>query len=87
MDINAHIQGLDDEAFIKKVANQEKALGNKFSAIQDKFAENEYEGAINQLESIRALMDGIGIDWITNPTAQYHLMMKIDDIIAYIETL
>ena len=87
MDLDDYIQGLDDSAFDKKADNKKNTLANKFSAIQDKLTLDEYIETINQLTSIRSLMDGEGKDWITNPSIQSHLLMKIDDIITYLYTL
>ncbi len=86
-DTCGYIQGLDDSAFSKKAANQKKTLENMFQAIQAKLDNMAYNDAINQLEVIRALMDGEGVDWIVDSDAQFHLMMKIDDITNYLTLL
>ncbi len=59
-DTCGYIQGLDDSAFSKTAANQKKTLENMFQAIQAKLDDMAYNAAINQLEVIRALMDGRG---------------------------
>ena len=87
IDTNNYVQTLPDDAFSKKAKNQKTTLDNKFSAVLEKLDADEYMGAINQLESIRKLVDGMGNDWITDPMAQLHLCMKIDDIIAYLTML
>lgn len=86
-DTSDYIQSLPDSAFKGKADQTKKALGNMFSAVLDKLALGEYLGAINQLNSIRDKADGVGPDWIIDPTAQGHVCMKIDDINAYLITL
>lgn len=86
-DTSDYIQSLDESAFSKKADNQKKTLENMFEALQNKLVLYEYNAVIHQLEAIRSFMDGEDKDWITDPEAQYHLLMKIDDITSYIATL
>ena len=59
-----------------------------FYAIDDMLDDEEYEGAIEHLRNnIRPKIDGSGTDWIIDPAAQAELMMKIDDLVAYLEYL
>jgi hypothetical protein len=91
-DLNDYIQGLDDDCFKNKADNRKNSVDNKITAIL-KILENENLNAvINTLRyDIRDKADGLvdgwtGDDWITEKTAQEHICMKIDDIIAYLET-
>jgi hypothetical protein len=92
MDLNDYIQGLDDDCFKNNADNRKNSIDNKISAIL-KILENENIGAvINTLTyDIRDKADGLvdgkaGDDWIIDQTAQNHICMKIDDIVAYLET-
>ena len=88
-DINDYIQGLPDSAFKGNPVQRKKAFDNMFYAIDDMLADKEYQGAINHLQNnIRDKVDGDGKgDWITDPAAQAELLMKIDDLVAYLEYL
>jgi PKD repeat protein len=95
-DINGYIQGLPDSYF-KGNANQRKnAYNNMLMAIDDMLIDEEYQGAIRDLQNnIRpksdtdcAVNDGNSKnDWIIDPEAQEHICMKIDDLTAYLEYL
>jgi PKD repeat protein len=87
-DINDYIQSLPDSAFKGNPDQRKKALDNMFYAIDDMLADEEYQGAIKDLtNNIRPKVDGTGTDWIIDPAAQAELMMKIDDLVAYLEYL
>ena len=86
-DLDEYIQGLEDDVFKGKASPKKGALGNMFSAVQDKLEQDEFVGAVNQLHGIRGKADGLGVDWIKDSVAQGHICGKIDDIVAYIETL
>ena len=55
-------------------------------------ADEEWNGFVSSLQNnVREKADGLidgktGDDWITTYDAQYHVCMKIDDIVAYVET-
>ena len=85
-DTNDYIQGLDGSAFKNSASQRKNALGNMFSAVLGKLESGDLKGAVNQLSSIMEKADGAGEDWITDPTAQGHVLMKIDDICAYLRT-
>jgi hypothetical protein len=90
---NQYIQDLDDSYFRGRAAQRKNALGNMFSALQDKWLEQEYNGMIQDLRnSIRTRADGLidgrtSDDWILDLEAQEHICQKVDDITAYLEYL
>ncbi len=86
-DLNDYIQDLPDEAFKNNPAQRKKALGSMLSEVIEKIMYEDYAGAINKLNSIRDKADGTGPDWITDPDAQEHVLMKIDDIVTYLALL
>lgn len=86
-DMNNYIQDLPDEAFDKKPSQTKKTLDNMLNAVLDKLLLEEYNGAINQLTSIRGKMCGDKNDWITDPEALIHLQMKINDITTYLQNI
>jgi PKD repeat protein len=83
-DIDDSIQGLSDEDFKNNPQQRKKALGNMLSEVIEKIMSEDYTGAINKLDSVRSKADGVGPDWIIDPDAQFHVLMKIDDIAAYL---
>ena len=91
--INDYIQSLPDGAFKNNPDQRKKSFNNMFSAIDDMLADEEYEGAIADLQqNVRPKADGtvdgsLNNDWITDATAQEHICWKIDALIAYLETL
>ena len=92
MDLNDYIQDLDDNCFKNNPDKRRISIDNKVSAIL-KILENEnYDAVINKLtndirDKADGLVDGkVADDWITDKTAQEHICMKIDDIIAYLKT-
>jgi len=91
-DINEYIQSLPDTAFDGNPVQRRKAFDNKFAAIDDMLEDEEYKGAIQDLrDNIRGKTDGFvdgnpKNDWILDVTAQQEICMKIDDLIAYLET-
>ena len=97
-DINDYIQNVNDSLFKDKAEKRKNAFNNMFYAL-DKMLDNEgYKGMIKDLQNnIRSKCDGYvdgktGDDWITGDTpegytAQWHICNKIDDLIAYLETL
>jgi len=92
-DIDDYIQNLPNSAFKEKANQRKNAMHNMINAIHDMLVEMEYNGATQDLiNNIRAKADGYidGLllnDWITDPDAQYHLCMKIDDLTAYLALL
>ena len=92
-DINDYIQSLPNDVFKKPADKRKSALSNMFMAIDDMLDEEEYQGAIQDLQNnIRAKADGyidgnLKNDWIIDPEAQKHICMKIDDLTAYLEYL
>ncbi len=91
--INEYIQNLPDEAFIGNPHQRKKAFSKMFSAIDDMLADEEYNGAIEDLRNnVRAKADGTvdgfpNNDWIIDETAQQHICWKMDALTAYLETL
>jgi len=86
-DLDDYIQGLPDEAFKNNPDQRKNALGSMLSEVIEKIMYEDPTGAINKLNSIRDKADGVGPDWITDPEAQSHVLMKIDDIVAYLALL
>jgi hypothetical protein len=92
MDLNDYIQGLDDDCFKNNADNRKNSIDNKISAILKSLENDNINAVINTLTNdIRDKADGLvdgstGDDWIIDQTAQDHICMKIDDIIAYLET-
>jgi PKD repeat protein len=90
-DMNDYIQALDDSYFKNSPTNRKNAINNKISAILTVLENENYNAVINMLtEDIRDKADGqidglTGDDWITGYTTQYHICMKIDDIVEYLE--
>jgi hypothetical protein len=90
-DMNDYIQGLADSCFKNNPTNRKNAIDNKISAILTSLGNENYNAVINMLtEDIRDKADGqidgrTGDDWITDYTSQYHICMKIDDIVEYLE--
>jgi PKD repeat protein len=90
---NDYIQALSDNAFKGNPNQRKKAFNNMFSAIDAMLDNEAYKGAIQHLRNnIQEKTDGsVGgnpnNDWITDPTAQQEICMKINDITAYLETL
>jgi hypothetical protein len=87
MDLNEYIWDLSDDAFSKSPENQKKTLDNILLAVQDMLGEEAYIGAVNHLTSILDKMESEGQDWIIDPEAQTHIVMKIEDIVSYLLTL
>jgi len=90
---NQYIQDLDDSFFKGKADLRKNAFDNMFSALQDKWLEQEYNGMIERLRNnIRDKADGLvdgkaNNDWILDQTAQEHICQKVDDITQYLEYL
>ncbi len=88
----AYIQGLPASAFKGKADQRKAAFANMFDALDDMIDNEEWNGFITSLQSnIREKADGHvdgkpNDDWITDKVAQEHICMKIDDIVAYVET-
>jgi len=91
-DLADYIQGLPATAFKGKADQRKNALANMFSALDEMIADEEWNGFVSSLQNnVREKADGLidgktGDDWITTYDAQYHVCMKIDDIVAYVET-
>jgi len=88
-DLDEYIQGLSDSSFKGNAIQRKIAFHNMILAIHDMLVDMEYNGAINDLQNnIKSKADGVkNNDWITDPTAQYHICMKVDDINTYLATL
>ena len=89
---NAYIQSLDNEDFKGKADKRKNVFDNMFSALQDMFVDEEYQGMIKDLtNNIREKMNGFEgdgkNDWIVDPGEQEHICQKIDDITQYLEYL
>jgi len=90
--MNDYIQDLDDSAFDKNPANRKNALGNMIDALHDMVDDEDYNGAIQDMQNnMRGKCDGTmgghaNNDWIVDPDVQYELTMKLDDISAYLAT-
>jgi hypothetical protein len=63
-----------------------------FLALDDMITNEEWNGFINSLQNnVREKADGQvdgkpSDDWITSKVAQQHICMKVDDIVAYVNT-
>ena len=92
-DINGHIQSLPDTSFKGNPSQRKNAFNNMFTAIDDMLVGMEYQGAVQDLRNnVRGKADGYmdgnsKNDWITDPEAQQHICMNIDDLTAYLEHL
>ncbi len=92
-DIREYIMDLPDSAFVNNPDRRKNALDNKLNAIRSMLEGKNYHGAIQKLiKDIRSTADGSvdgnpNNDWITDPEAQVHICMKIDDLVAYLELL
>jgi hypothetical protein len=83
-----YIAALPDSAFKGPAAQRKNALDNMFQALDKKLETKAYQGFIQDLRNnVRSKADGIGEDWITNPSAQQEICQKIDDITTYVATL
>jgi PKD repeat protein len=91
-DLAAYIQSLPSNAFKGKEVQQKATFANMFIALDKMIADKEWNGFITSLQSnIRSKADGQvdgkpQDDWIKDKTAQQHICMKIDDIVAYVKT-
>jgi hypothetical protein len=91
-DLAGYIQNLPPSAFKGNEVQRKSALANMFVALDDMIADEEWNGFINSLlNNVREKADGqidgkAGDDWIKEYDAQSHICMKIDDIVAYVET-
>jgi PKD repeat protein len=91
-DLADYIQTIPDTVFKGNAEQRKNAFAKIFDALDDMIADEEWNGFITSLQNnVRSKADGTidGIsndDWITNDTEQHHICMKIDDIVAYIET-
>ena len=92
-DLAAYIQNLPSNAFKGKEVQQKAAFANMFKALDDMIVKKEWNGFITSIQSnIRSKADGQvdgkpQDDWIKDKTAQQHICMKVDDIVAYVKTL
>jgi hypothetical protein len=93
---NQYIQSLNKTNFkdINKAAQRKKAYNNMFSALQDMWDGQEYQGMISSMNSnIRTTFDGLvggstKDDWIKQDlVTQTELCQKVDDITAYLNYL
>jgi hypothetical protein len=89
-DMNDYIQGLDDSVFKNNAAQRKKAFSNMIDALHSMVDYEDYNGAIQDIQNnLREKADGslggnANNDWITDPTVQNELTMKLDDISAYL---
>lgn len=88
---NDYLQSLPDSFYKNNAANRKASLSNIFSALQDMWADQEYQGMISAMNSnIRAKVDGLvggraNDDWIVEDIAtQTEICQKVDDITAYL---
>jgi hypothetical protein len=91
---NEYIQGLDKSMFKPKADQRKNAFDNMFSAMDDKLADQEYQGMIKSMNSdMRTKFDGLvdgnpKDDWIIKDLpVQRHLCQKVDDITQYLKHL
>jgi hypothetical protein len=83
-----YIASLPDSAFKGNAPQRKNALDNMFQALDKKLENKAYQGFIQDLRNnVRSKADGIGEDWITDPSAQQEICQKIDDITTYVATL
>jgi hypothetical protein len=91
-DLADYIQTVPDNIFKGKAEQRKNAFAQIFDALDDMIADEEWNGFITSLQNnVRSKADGTidgksKDDWITNDTEQQHICMKVDDIVAYIET-
>jgi hypothetical protein len=89
---NDYIQSLDGSAFAKNPDNMKNAFSNMIDALHHKIDAENYKGSIQDMQkNLRGKVDGTtggkaNNDWIVDPSVQYELSMKFDDISAYLET-
>jgi hypothetical protein len=91
---NQYIQGLNKSKFKDKADQRKKAYNNMFSALQDMWDDQEYQGMISSMNSsLRSSFDGLvggstKDDWIKQDLAtQKELCQKVDDITEYLQYL
>jgi PKD repeat protein len=91
-DLANYIQNLPANTFKGKAVQQKAAFANMFNALDTMIADKYWNGFITSLQSnIRSKADGLvdgksSDDWIKDKTAQQHICMKVDDIVAYVKT-
>lgn len=78
------IDSIPDEVFVNQAANRKQALKNKLTAVFNKIAENDYQGAINQLKNdvLEKLNADGKADWVLKPT----LVDEIQRLIDYLKS-
>lgn len=87
-----YIQSLPPSAFKGKADQRKAAFANMFDALDDMIENEEWNGFVTSIQNnVREKADGHvdgkpNDDWITDKVAQEHICMKIDDIVAYVET-
>jgi hypothetical protein len=92
-DLAAYIQALPEGAFKGNAEQRKDAYAKMFAALDEMIEDEEWNGFIHALDNnIREKADGLidgkaNDDWITDQTAQKHITMKIDDIIAYVKMI
>jgi hypothetical protein len=90
--MNEYIVSLDDDDFDKNPDNRKNALSNMINALHDMVDEEDYNGAIHDMQNnLRGKCDGTqggkaNNDWIIDSEAQQHMTQKLDDISAYLAT-
>jgi len=91
-DLADYIQNLPSSAFDGSEIKRKSSFSNTFSALDDMTANEEWDRVIRTLQSnvhdrADGMIDGKSCDdWIINLTAQQHICMKIDDIVAFVKT-
>jgi hypothetical protein len=92
-ELNDYIQSLDDSVFKSKSAQRKNAFSNMIDALHSMVDTENYNGAIHAMQNnLRGKADGsLGgnskNDWITDPSIQNHITMKLDDISAYLAAI
>jgi hypothetical protein len=91
---NEYLQSLDNNLFKEKANQRKNAFDNFFTALNDMYANQEYQGMIKSMNSnIRTKFDGLvggspKDDWIKqNLAVQKELCQKVDDITNYLQYL
>jgi len=91
---NAYLQSLPNINFKNPANKRKNAFDNMFTALQDMWADQEYQGLIQFMNSnLRTKFDGLvggspKDDWIRQDLAiQAELCQKVDDITGYLQYL
>jgi subtilisin family serine protease/PKD repeat protein len=91
-DLAGYVQNLPATAFKGKEAQRKSAFATTFVAMDGMIARKDWDSLITSLQvNVREKADGLvdgksSDDWIKEYYAQYQICMKIDDIVAYVNT-